>query len=142
MSKHHTEAEIAAALEHYHGLVHLAAQSLDLTPQAIYKRIKGSENLAEICRSHRGRLFETAFLQLESLVRSGNWAAVKQALGMAKEWGFMTGEEMKIDGCVPQRSEKELDEALLRALRLLAAGREGGAFGPGDILPPGFPPPA
>jgi hypothetical protein len=141
VTRHHPDAELKTALEKYHGAVALAAQSLGMTAQGLYKRIKGSRELMETCEASRARLFETALLQLRVLVAAGNFAAIKHALLVTKEWDFLPRREVEADDQFPPTPPPvgpELERAIERILDILGAGGATSLMGPTDTLPPGF----
>lgn len=143
MSRHHTQAEIKAALERFHGGVYLAARELGITRQAVYQRISGSPELSELQKSFHGQLVDLAVLQMEAFVRAGNLQAVKYVLStLGKDRGFTERTEVTTRGHlevdIRHKPEKELEEALQRNLGILAAQREGGLVRPDGVLPEGF----
>jgi hypothetical protein len=142
MSRHHSVAELKAALVQHYGAITLAAQSVDMTPQGLYKRIKGSPELRETCEAARARLFETALLQLQVLVREGNFAAIKHALLVTKEWDFLSRNEVEANEQAtpptPAKVGPELQRAIERIVDILGAGGATSLIGPTDVLPPGF----
>ena len=145
MTRHHSDDEVKEALEKSRGAPSLAAQYLGVTPQALYKRIKSSPELREAWDATRTRLFDTALLQLQRLVQSGDFPAIKHALTLAKDWDLLARKEVQADGDsaaqIGPELEPELDRAIQRVLDGLAAGSEASLIRPGDVLPPGFPAP-
>jgi hypothetical protein len=145
LTRHHTDEEVKEAIENSHGAISLAARSLEVTPQALYKRIGVSPELREAWEATRTRMFDTAMLQLQRLVQSGDFPAIKYALTLAKDWDLLARKEVEADGNsraqIGPELEPELERAIQRVLAAVAVAGEASLIRPDDVLPPGFEPP-
>lgn len=143
MGRHHKVSEIKSALEKTRGGVYLASELLELTPQALYARIRKSEELQGVRDFYRGRLLDTAELKLEQKVREGDLSAIKYVLStIGKDRGYVEKREVETSGHlnleIEQKSSPELDRAIRRRLDVLASGRKEKVPPRADTLPPGF----
>lgn len=143
VSRHHTLAEIKAALEAYHGCVYLAADSLGLWPSAIYARMKKSPQLRQLVDLYDGRRTDAAELRLEQAIRNGEaWAILFQLKTKGRSRGYVERQEVETHGRiqleVEPRTGPELARAIQRQLDVLAAGGPTGLLAGDDKLPAGF----
>ena len=145
MSRHHSMAEIRDALEETHGAVYLAAERLELSPQALYARIKKSTELTVVRDGFRGRLIDTAELKLETAVQEGDLSAIKYVLStLGKDRGYVQKQEVETNGHleleIEEKTGPELDRNIRRVLGILEPGGQASSSSGGDTLPPGFKP--
>jgi hypothetical protein len=142
LTRHHSDEEVKEAIEKNYGAISAAARSLEVTPQALYKRINSSPELREVWDATRTRLFDTALLQLQRLVQSGDFPAIKHALTLAKDWDLLARKEVQADGNsaaqIGPELEPELERAIQRVLAAVAVAGEASLIRPDDVLPPGF----
>jgi hypothetical protein len=143
MSRHHTLAEIRAALETYHGCVYLAAESLGIWPSAIYARIAKSPELRQLQDLHDGRRTDAAELKLEQAIRNGEpWAIQFQLKTKGRNRGYVERQEVDTHGHIHVEVEPkvgpELKKAIQRTLDVLGSGGPTSPLGPDAKLPPGF----
>lgn len=80
MGKQHTIEQVAEALKIARGYVSVAARAIDVTPQAIYKRIKNDEKLQEVLREIDEERLDRAENELELAVEGKDAWAVKYTL--------------------------------------------------------------
>jgi hypothetical protein len=143
MGRHHTLAEIRAALEKYHGGVYLAADALGCWPQALYARIAKSPELRQLQDLHDGRRTDAAELKLEQAIRNGEpWAIQFQLKTKGRNRGYVERQEVDTHGRIQVEVEPkvgpELSRAIQRTLDILAAGGPASLLGRDDTLPAGF----
>jgi hypothetical protein len=145
MSCHHSLAEIREALEATHGAVYLAAEQLQLSPQALYARIKKSTELTALRESFRGRLLDTAEVKLEAAVEAGDLSAIKYVLStLGKDRGYVQKQEVETNGHleleIQEKTGPELNQEIRRILGVMEPRGHDSSSSRGGTPPPGLPP--
>ncbi len=143
MGRHHSLKEIKDMLEACHGAVYISAEKLDMSPSALYTRIRKSPDLRAVCDLFRGRLIDAAELKLEQAVKEGeSWAISFVLRTLGRDRGYQDKLEVTQSGRLTVELEPkvgpQLDRAIQRVLGGLAGGGETSAFSQGDRLPRGF----
>lgn len=89
MGKQHTIEQMAEALTMSHGYVSAAAQILELTPAAIYKRIKENKKLRDLLKEIAESKLDIAENKLVTAVNNGEPWAIKYLLeNKGRERGY------------------------------------------------------
>lgn len=94
-SPKYTKQEVIEALEASNGLVSLAADRLNITPEAIYKRMKTDPDIAEVMQTARNRQLDFAESQLFKAIANGELTAMIFYLKtIGKQRGYVERQEM------------------------------------------------
>jgi len=98
-SSHHTVDEICEALKKTNGMIMLAAKTLNMTRDAIYKRARKSKKIQETIKMAREELIDLAESKLRLAILDGQpWAIALALKTVGKYRGYVERIEHEHDG--------------------------------------------
>lgn len=102
MARRFTDKKIIDALTEAHGLVSIAAKSLDCHPDLIYKRMRDSSDIRHALEVARDSMTDTAESSLFNAVKGGeSWAVCFYLKTQGKSRGYVERQEMTGAGGTP-----------------------------------------